>query len=121
MRARRRQGLALVRGAPACVAFHVRLAQGQRQQRVPQQVIVVVQVLIAQRKTIQPLCKQLLRAVFYEVFVPMVGKAPRQTPRDSKPRIHLAQQQRATVRRQMPSIKRRDNRPPPTPLIYPQF
>ena len=51
----------------ARLAFHIALAKRQGEERIPLQIVMVVEILIAQREAIHPLTHQLQHAVLDEL------------------------------------------------------
>ena len=73
-------------------------AHQHRQQPVPTQLVVVVQVLVAQRQTVHPLRDQRSNVVLHAVRVAVVREALRQAVQKPQANVGLAQQQSAAVR-----------------------
>jgi len=80
--------------ALAVLALHVALASQQRQQGILPQLIVVVQVLIAQGDAVYALPHQFADSVFYQVRSPVIAKAAGELAQDAGALFHRAQQQR---------------------------
>jgi hypothetical protein len=67
--------------------------------------VVVVQILIAQRQTVHPLGQHLLDAVLGQPGRAEIGEAAGQAPQEPHPAIHLPEQERAGIRGQRASVK----------------
>jgi hypothetical protein len=67
--------------------------------------LVIVQVLVTQRQRVHPLRHQFFHAVLDLFFHPMVPKAGRKARDDSRPLLHLAQQQPARTGGDRPPVK----------------
>jgi len=61
------------------------------------QLVVIVEVLIAQRQTVDPLRQHLLDAVLGQPRRTIIGEAPGQAPQESQAAVHLPQQQRTGI------------------------
>jgi len=115
-RLRTGQRTPLVPLAFAIPAIGVTLAQRQRQQRIVRQIIMIIEILIPQRQTIPPLPHQLQHRVLDQVPVPMIRETRRKPLGQIQPKVHLPQQQRTSVRTDMPPFKIRLYRAPTNPL-----
>ena len=85
------------------------------------QIIVVVQIFVAQRQTIYPLGHQIPHAVFDALGVAVIGEASDQAIQQADTLIHLAQQQSATVRSDSPTVKAANHLAPTQGLIFQLF
>ena len=81
------------------------LTHQQGESAVLAQIIVVVQVFVAQRQAIHPLGHQIPHTVFDALGVAVIGEASGQAVQQADTLIHLAQQQSATVRSDSPTVK----------------
>jgi hypothetical protein len=90
-------------------SLRLQLARQHCQHRITAQVIVVVQVLIAQRDADDALHHHRLDLVLYQFRCARVGKAGGETLAQSDGPIGLAQQQRPGVRRDRATVERRHN------------
>ncbi len=61
------------------------------------QLVVIIQVFIPQRQSVHPLRHQLLDPVLDSLRVPMVRETSRKLGEDSRPLLHLAQQQSSRI------------------------
>ena len=89
-----------------------------RQQRVPLQVVMVIEALIAQRDAIDPLAHQVQHAMFDQGRIPIIRETPRQPFRDAQAQIHLAQQHRAAIRTNVTPVKGPLDPAPPKPFKF---
>ena len=78
--------------------FQFPLAAEQSQQRIRAQLLVVVQVLVAQRQPVDALRQHLPDRVLHLLLIAPVTEAGGQTPQQVDLAIHLTQQQSPTVR-----------------------
>jgi len=83
-------------------SFGLALAAHQGHQRIVPQLLVVVEVFIAQRQTVDALRQHLAQTVLDPVLPPPVGETGRHTLQQTDLAVHLAQQQRAAVARHLP-------------------
>jgi len=104
-RALARQGFAPIPLARTGLARRIGLLGQHRQQRIGAQLVVVVQVFVAQRQPINPLRHQFSNRVLHLLWDPMVSKAGREALDDPRPLLHLAQQQPARVRGHRSPVK----------------
>ena len=96
---------ALARNRRAVRPLRLELAQQHRQQRVMPQMVVIVEVLVAQRQTEHPLTNQRADFVFDQLGIAMIREALRK-PVDQPDRpIRRAQQQSAGIRCDRPAIE----------------
>jgi hypothetical protein len=58
---------------------------------------VIVQILVAQGQSVNPLPHQLPHLVFPQLCIPIVAKAARELPDNVRPLLHFAQQQTPSV------------------------
>ena len=86
-------------------ALYVPLAGQQRQQGILPQLIVVVQILVAQSDTVHALPHQLADAVFHQVRSPVIAKTGGELAQDSGALFHRAQQQRSGFRGDLSAIE----------------
>ena len=110
------QRLASVRRLAPIQPRGVAFARQGRQERIFAQLLVVAQVLIAERDPINPLPDQLLDAVLYQPGIPEVDEARSQSPQDASLGLHLAQQQGPTIRAQPSTIETCFHLPPAVAL-----
>jgi hypothetical protein len=96
-RARTRQRKAPVPSLLPSLARQISLACQQRQHAVRAQGIVIVQIFIAQRQTINTLRHQLMHAVLDALRIAVIGETRRQPIQRSHTLINLTQQQAAAV------------------------
>ena len=89
-----------------------RLARQQGQQRVGPQLIVIVQILIAQRQADNPLRDQFAHRVLDSLRLPVIDEASRQPVDESQPPIHLPQQQTTRVAGHLSPVKPRHHLAP---------
>ncbi len=75
--------------AAVIFAQHILFAHGHRQQRIASQIAVVVEVLVSERHTERALRHQLLDAVFDQLRIAPIPKAPGQHPRQPQPSIRI--------------------------------
>ena len=83
----------------------------QRQDRIEANVVVVVDVLVAQRKANDALADQGAQGVDHPLRAARVTKAGRNPPAQPDGPVGLAQQQRPGIRRQRSAVKRRHHPP----------
>jgi len=102
----------------ARLAFKVLLVQRDRPQWVPLQIIMVIEILIAQRYAVHSLTHQRQQVMFNEVGVAMLRETRRQVFRDAQTRIYLAQQHRPAIRTDESPVKRALNGPPIKPCKF---
>ena len=79
--------------------------------RVVPQLVVIVEIFVSQRQTVDPLRDQLQDGVLDQVLVPSVEKTPGQTWEQIQALVGLAQQQRATVGTDRAAIESGHNLP----------
>ena len=91
-RALARARLAAVLLPPARRTFQIPLATQQRQQRIALQLVVIVEILVAQRQAIDPLLNQLAELVLHSVGAPVIGKTGGELAHDPGSLLDLAQQ-----------------------------
>ncbi len=96
-RALARPGFAPVLLPPPLLAFHIRLAAQQCQQWVRAQLVMIVEVLVAQRQSVDSLPHQFPHAVFGPVRISMVSKAAGKLPQNTRLLFHFVQQQPARL------------------------
>jgi len=75
------------------------LAAQQTKQRIRAQLLVIVQVFVAQCQAVNALRQHLLDPVFDPLRIPGVLKTGRQAAQQMDPALHLTQQQRPSVAR----------------------
>jgi hypothetical protein len=98
-----------------------KLVGQHRHDRIVTQLVVIVEVLIAQRNPDHPLPHQGRHAVLDQVLVTLVDKALGKAINHSDLAVRRPQQQRASVRRDRPAIKTSHNFPPPNGCKFEQF
>jgi hypothetical protein len=81
-----------------------------REERIVPQLLVIVQVLVAQRQSIDPLPHQGRHRVRHTRWIAMILEAAREPVENPRHPVHLAQQHRAAIGRQRPAIKPRLHR-----------
>src|SRR3990172_8769852 len=99
------------RALPRQRLFDRTLAGQHRQQRVVAQLLVVVQVLIAQGQTVDALRQHLRKLMLDPLRLARIGEAARHAPQQSDLAIRLSQQQRAALGRQLCPPKLPDHLP----------
>ena len=65
----------------------------------------VIEVLIAQRQSLNTLAQKLQSPVFDQIAVSVIGKALRKPLRNPKALVHVAKQERAAVRTEMSPVE----------------
>jgi len=100
------QGLALVAFPEPVLAGGIFLSHDGCQQGIVPQVIVVVEVFVAQGQGIDSLGYEMFKGVLDELGVTMIGKASGELPNDTGEFLGLAEQQAAAVGRDVAAIKR---------------
>ena len=100
-----RPGFAPVLLPPPVLALHVPLAGQQRQQGILPQLIVVVEILVAQGDAVHALPHQLADAVFHQVRSPVIAKTGGELAQDAGALFHRAQQQRPGFRGDLSAIE----------------
>jgi len=98
--------------AAAVAALGVALADQQGQQRVARQRVVVVEVLVAQRQTVDPLTQQIHHGVLYLIRLSTVLETGREALHDPTAPIHLTQQRKTTIRADPTAVERSHHLPP---------
>ena len=96
-RALARQGGALIAHPSPIFPRQILLLHQHRQQRIASQLLVIVQILVAQGQSVNPLPHQLPHLVFPQLRIPIVAKAARELADDARPLLHFAQQQSPSV------------------------
>lgn len=91
------QGFALVLGIDAVGPGDVLPSAEERQQRIVAELVVVVQVFVAQGQAHHPLEEEFLHSEFELLFIPMIGEAVGELADDAEPLFDLAEQQSAGV------------------------
>ena len=79
--------------------FHLALAAQNSEQRVDAQLLVVVQVLVAQCQTVNALRQHLFDRVLDQFLVAIVAETACQTPKQVDPPLSLAEKQRPAIAR----------------------
>ena len=92
--------------------LRLQLARQHREGRVLAQLVVVVEVLVAQRQAEDALPDQRLHFMLDVARVAPVAEARREPPHQRQALVHLSQQQRPGVRRDLAARKIRHHRPP---------
>ena len=100
------QGLTFVTLPEPVLAGGIFLSHDGRQQGIVPQVIVVVEVLVAQGQSINSLGYEMFEGVLDELWVSMIGEASSELSHDSRQFLGLAKQQAAPVGRDVAAIKR---------------
>jgi hypothetical protein len=100
-----RQRLAPVLFHAPVISFHIFLAHHYRQCGVRPQLIVIVEIFIAQTQSIGPLSDQFLDRELDESRIAIISKTRRESPDDSRPLLHLSQQQPTGVSRDVAAVK----------------
>ncbi len=95
--ARPRQGNPTMRRIEPILSQRIALVAGRRQQWIQPQVIVIVEVFIAQSQPVDPLSQHLLHGMVNIYLLTVVLKALRQGQGQSQVRIDLTQQQRTPI------------------------
>ena len=85
----------------------VELARQHRHHRIVAQLVVVVEILVAERNPEYPLAHQRRDLMLDQFWAPLVVKARRKPIHHSDRAIRRAQKQRARIRRDRPAIERR--------------
>jgi hypothetical protein len=106
---------ALARQKPRRLALVLELAKQHAQNRIAAKVIVVVEVLIAQRQTEDALRDHRLERMHGHERIAAVGEASRKPIRQPDRLVRLAQQQRSGVRRNHSAIEIRHHPAPAGP------
>ena len=96
--ARSGQRIAPVTRPLSMLSRQIVLAHQQRQCAVRAQHIVIVEILVAERKAIHPLRHQRLNAVLNALRIPVVGETGREAPQHAEPMVYLPQQEPAAIR-----------------------
>ena len=112
--ARRSQRIALVATPATIPARDVRLAHQKRHQARAAKLIVVVQVLVAQRHSVDPLGHQVLNRVLHPGRIAEVTKTGRQPAHQAQTSLRLPKQQSAPLRRQIAAVEAGHH---PTPTV----
>ena len=86
------------------------LARQHRKRRVLAQLVVIVEILVAQHQAKNPLSDQRLHTVLDIAGITPVGEALGKPTDQPQATIHLSQQQRSGVRRDLAAIKPGNNR-----------
>src|SRR5262245_62899620 len=100
-----RQRLAAIGRLAPVGSGGVALARQDGEQRILAQLLVVEQILVAERDAVNPLPDQLLDAVLDQPGVPVIGEARGQPTKDPSPTLHLAQQQGAAIGADRPAVE----------------
>jgi hypothetical protein len=98
------RGLAGKHGAIGAAGFE--FAGDKTQHRIVAQCIVIVQLLVAQRKAMDALGHKRLKRVLYVLLFPAVAETGRGLPGQADGAIRLPQQQRPRIRGDRPAIER---------------
>ena len=106
---------ALARQRRRLIAIALELAQKHAQNRIAAQVVVVVEVLIAERQAEDALRDQGLERMNGEQRAAVVAKASGKPIREADRLVRLAQQQSPGVRRHQPAVEIGDDPPPAGP------
>lgn len=112
-RALARQRLAGVAPANAILAGRVLLADQHRHQRIVSQLVVIVEVLVAQRQAEDSLLDQLLGRVLDQLRIAMVDEALREARQQPRRLLELTQQDRSGVRADRPAVETGHHQTPP--------
>ena len=97
-RALARQGLALVPLPSPILAQRVLFPHQNRQQRMVTKGVVIVEVLVTQTQSVDPLGHEIFDGVLDQVRVAMIGEAGGELPDDARGPLRLPQQYRPGVR-----------------------
>src|SRR5664280_1403316 len=100
-----RQGGALIADAAPIFPAQILFLYQHRQQRIAPQLVVIVQILVAQSQSVNPLCHQLRHRVFHQFRIPIVRKAARELADDASPLLDFAQQQTPSVTGNASTVK----------------
>jgi hypothetical protein len=73
------------------------LLAGGGQERIAAQLVVVIEIFVAQGQAIQPLGQQLRQGVIHKMGIAPIGEAARQPAREAQLLIHLAEEQHAAI------------------------
>ena len=90
---------------PASAPRRISLLHQRRDQRIVTELIMVVQILVAQRQSHHSLADQAPQRVFHQQRVPIIAKARRELSQQTRPPLDLPQQQPAAVGTELPAIK----------------
>ena len=74
-------------------------------QRIMTELVMVVEVLVAQRQCHHPLADQALHRVFHQLGVPIVAKAGCELTQQTRPPFDLSQQEPTAVRTELSAVK----------------
>jgi hypothetical protein len=96
-RRRRRQGRAAVVPKHPVLAERIGFVAGDVQERIATQLVVIVEVFVAQGQPFEPLRQEFFQPVLDKAWVALIVEALGQRPRHAQAVIDLAQQQRPTV------------------------
>jgi len=107
-----RQRLALVALPQPSLTGRILLAHQHRQQVVQPELVMVVEVFMAQRKRQYPLRYQRLYRVLNQLRIPVVDKLLRQSLEDTRLALYLPQQQSAAVGTDLPTVETTHYFPP---------
>ena len=99
------QWLAPVAWVQPLVACHIAFTDQRRQQGIGPQLVVIVQVFIAQGQGEHPLLDQLLDRVFDQIRIAEIIKTASQVREQTGLGLHLPQQQAACIRSNRPTIE----------------
>jgi len=100
-----RQRLASIPLSRPALSRRIGLLGQDRQQRIFPQLVVIVQIFIAQRQRKHPLRHKFLHRVLDPLRIAMVGKAGGQPLHDLHPLLHLPQQQSTGVAGDRATVK----------------
>ena len=92
-----RQRLSPVPGLPPLLPQRIGLIHRHRQHRIVPQLVVIVQVLVAQTESVDALPQQLPHRVFDQPLVPVIGETLRHSGDQTRPPFHLSQQQNPSI------------------------
>src|SRR4051794_26245877 len=103
---------ALARQCPRRIS----LLHQRRDQRIVTELVMVVQILVAQRQSYHSLADQAFHGVLDQQRVPKITKTGRELTQQPSPPLDLSQQQPAAIRTELPAIETSHDLPPSHPL-----
>jgi len=107
------QRLAAILRTTAVAPKRILLASQDGQQGIVSQIVVVVEVLVAEGEGVDALGDQFIHGVLNPIGVAVIGEAGRELGDDPGDPLRLSQQQSAAVRRDMPTVESSHNITPP--------
>ena len=99
------QRLAAIGTAQALRTGRIGLADQGRQKRIAPQIVVVVEILVAQSQTVDPLADEIEDGVLDQISVAVIDKAVGELPQDARPLLDLSKQQAPSVGTEVPPSK----------------